>query len=61
MSSLPASILEKSRISSIKGKERAAGGLDGAQVGGLLQVEGRVEQEIGHAENAVERGCGTRG
>ena len=36
-------------------QQRLAGGLHGLGVGGLLGRERRVEQEIRHAENAVER------
>ena len=55
MSSLPASILEKSRISSIRERSAPPEVFDGAQVVGLLRVEIGFEQEVGHADNAVER------
>ena len=51
----PASILEKSRISSISDKQRVARGLHRLDIGRLLGGERRVGEQVRHAEDAVER------
>ncbi len=36
-------------------EQRLARGLDRADIGGLLEIDARPEQQVGHAEHAVER------
>ena len=55
MSSLPASILEKSRMLLISDKQRLGRFLHDRQIIALLGVDRRVEQELGHAEDGVHR------
>jgi hypothetical protein len=54
-SSRPASILEKSRMSSIRQASASPDGFHRLGIGRLLRRERGVQQQIGHAENAVER------
>ena len=55
MSSLPASILEKSRMLLISDKQRFGRFLDDRQIIALLGVDRCVEQELGHAEDGIHR------
>ncbi len=54
-SSLPASILEKSRMSLMSASSESARRPNGLGVAALLVVERRVEQQARHADDAVHR------
>ena len=54
-SNLPASILEKSRISSIRAVSAEARGAHGFDIALLFGIEACRDEQFGHAQDAVER------